>query len=92
MDEETRTRLLREQEAAIAFNRGLHTAVHVLEAAENLSWRGRRHLLEKLKEDIRNSELAYTGLLVRSVLGQDRRASGAVSPEIPDPFASPGGA
>jgi hypothetical protein len=48
--------ILAEEEATLAFNMGLQTAIYVLEKTEKLSIEGRRLLLEELKKQIAESE------------------------------------
>jgi hypothetical protein len=60
-------RLLCERSETIAFNMGLHTAIYVLEAVENLSPEGRKYLLESLKQQIADSEAEYTPYLLRCI-------------------------
>jgi len=67
MREEIYLRLLRERNETIAFNLGLHTAIQVLEAVENLSPEGRKYLLESLKQQIADSEAEYTPYLLRCI-------------------------
>ena len=60
MGDETYRELLKEREVNLVFNMGLETAVYLLEEAEDLSPRGRRYLLESLKKQIADSEVAHT--------------------------------
>ena len=39
-----------------AYNMGLQAAIDILEAAERLSWHGRRQLIEPLKQSISQTE------------------------------------
>ncbi len=65
MNDETYRQLLTEREAAIAYNEGLKAAVYILERAEKLSPEGRRYLLEELKKQIADSEMACTARIWR---------------------------
>ena len=67
MREEIYRQLLRERSETIAFNMGLHTAIHVLEAVEKLSPEGRKYLIEELKQQIADSEAEYTVYLLRCI-------------------------
>jgi hypothetical protein len=57
--------LLCERNETIAFNMGLHAAVYVLEAVEDLSNEGRKYLIESLRQQISDSEAEYTVYLLR---------------------------
>jgi hypothetical protein len=57
--------LLCERNEIIAFNMGLHTAIDVLEAVEDLSNEGRKYFIESLKQQIADSEAEYTIYLLR---------------------------
>lgn len=48
-------KVLAEEEATIAFNMGLQTAIYVLEKAEELSPEGRRFLIEELRKQVAKS-------------------------------------
>jgi hypothetical protein len=65
MNEDSYNELLTEKEAAIAYNEGLKAAVYVLERAEKLSPEGRRYLLEELKKQIADNEMAFTARILR---------------------------
>jgi hypothetical protein len=60
MNHEAYNQLLNEREAAMAYNEGLKAAVYLLEIAEKLSHEGRRYLLQELKKQIIESEMAWT--------------------------------
>ncbi len=55
MHVETYLQILAEDEATMAFNMGLQTAIYVLEKSEDLSEEGRRFLLEELRKQIARS-------------------------------------
>ena len=67
MEDETYQQLLTEREANMVFNRGLQTAVFILEKAESLSPGGRRHLLESLKKNISENEGVYSAKLLKCI-------------------------
>jgi len=62
---------LSEREATVIYNMGLRKAIHILERAEDLSPEGRRHLVDVLKKEIEESEVAAT-----------MRALGAISEDL----------
>jgi hypothetical protein len=60
MKHDTNWKVLKEKEVNISFNMGLEMAVFVLEMAEGLSSGGRKHLLDKLKKNIAESDGSRT--------------------------------
>jgi hypothetical protein len=60
MNHEAYNQLLNEREAAMAYNEGLKATVYLLEIAEKLTPEGRRYLLQELKKQIVESEMAWT--------------------------------
>jgi len=64
MKNDTNGQVSKEKGISISFNMGLEMAVFVLEMAEQLSPEGRKHLLESLKKNIRESEAASPSMLL----------------------------
>ena len=64
MKNDTNGQVSKEKGISISFNMGLEMAVFVLEMAEQLSPEGRKHLLESLKKNIRESEAAIPSMLL----------------------------
>ena len=56
MDRDLNDHSLTDRDLRAAFNMGFQTALYILEAAEVLSPKGRRLLVEELKKQIANGE------------------------------------
>lgn len=74
--------LLSKREVLMAFNKGLETAIYILEIAEDLSLEEKKSLVEELKQKIKDSEADYTLKLIRSTLEANQKFIPEIIPKI----------
>ena len=67
--------LLTQREATIIFNKGVQAAINILESVYPLSPEGVKYMIELLKEQIAESEDAYTPRLLMAMEQVDKEQS-----------------